>query len=236
MAPKKAHQVGQPSIADLLKLKAEVVASGRSAAKSSAMASSTRAKSFSGGADASEPTRWSTRLAAQRGQETREGIIKVTSTAQAPSLPNVGQGAEGEAAAAPKRKYSALLSAALAGSSGQQSSAAQVDARRKGVHRALAKATSDEDVVASTHTVTNSDGTGVMLNDFASEMVRKLSGQAMSRFVKNMGHLPGRVRLGSACSGTDVCFAAISTPFEIIGNEHMHSTELESAFVCEKIP
>ena len=55
----------------------------------------------------------------------------------------------------------------------------------------------------------NPEGTAIMLSTFANDMVRKLSQQAMAGLKQHLELFPSALRLGSACSGTDIWFNVV---------------------------
>lgn len=143
-----------------------------------------------------------------------------------------------------KRTYSALLSdlaGGKVGSSCQASTATSGTSEGSAtkMHKALKKASNQsctQGAETEPETVTSPTGSGVMLNEMASHMVRKLAAQGVSRFASNMDHMPGTAKLASACSGSEGWYEAMSQPFEIFGDMHMKHFNFDVAFVCEKAP
>ena len=82
----------------------------------------------------------------------------------------------------------------------------------------------------------NAEGTAIMLSTFANDMVRKLSQQAMAGLTQHLELFPTTLRLGSACSGTDIWFSAVQEVLSALSERmatHLNNN-LEPAFVCEK--
>ena len=82
--------------------------------------------------------------------------------------------------------------------------------------------------------VSSPDGPSMMLNNFASAMVRKLSSVATSRAARHVVFLPNSVRVGSACSGADVWHFAAKEIRGILSDMACSAHSIETAFVCEK--
>ena len=80
------------------------------------------------------------------------------------------------------------------------------------------------------------EGTAIMLSTFANDMVRKLSQQAMAGLAQHLGLFPTTLRLGSACSGTDIWLSAVQEVLSAFSEQMATplNNNLEPAFVCEK--
>ena len=157
-----------------------------------------------------------------------------------PSASSVAAGPVAVAKSSIKRSYSALLQAFTGGKVGDRPAAitappaGEVSSK---IHKALEKASAQSRTEPTApETISSPCGKGVMLNDMASHMVRKLSAQGAQRFARNMDYMPEVSKLASACSGTESWYDAMSHPFEIIGNAYMKNFNFEVAFVCEKTP
>ena len=98
---------------------------------------------------------------------------------------------------------------------------------------ARSKATSsyvDADIVQ------NSSGSAVMLNDYASRMLRKVSQHIRAQLRKDIHLWPKPFITGSACSGTDIWHTVMTTVIANLCDDGMAHVPVECAFVCEKVP
>lgn len=141
-----------------------------------------------------------------------------------------GAPADSPSSLAVPRKRKFLLAAMKETSGG---TVEKVRPHRPALAEARSKATSsyiDADIVQ------NSSGSAVMLNDYASQMLRKVSQHIRAQLRKDLHLWPKPFITGSACSGTDVWHTVISTVIANLCDDGMAHVPVECAFVCEKVP